>query len=190
MFVSCSRRLAPLLFRGTRLLSATAMGNQGSTRGDDPVYRERQKPEITFTEEELRAKLTDEQYRVTQQKGTERAWTGKYVNVKEDGTFFCVVCGSELFKTDKKFESGSGWPSFSDVARKGAVHRIVDDSHGMIRTEVVCAKCGGHLGHVFDDGPQDSTGLRYCVNSASLKFNPAKEEAPPSEQEQATEEDK
>jgi len=93
------------------------------------------------------------------------------VNVKDNGDFHCVVCDSVLFKTDKKFESGSGWPSFSDVAEQGSVTRIVDDSHGMVRTEVVCAKCGAHLGHVFNDGPKKDTGLRYCINSASLKFN-------------------
>ena len=84
--------------------------------------------------------------------------------------FNCVVCGTELFRSDKKFESGSGWPSFSDVAKQGNVVRVVDESHGMVRTEVVCGKCGAHLGHVFDDGPSEETGLRYCINSASLKF--------------------
>ena len=94
------------------------------------------------------------------------------MNVKDDGVFECVVCETELFRSDKKFESGSGWPSFTDVAKKGNVVRIVDDSHGMVRTEVACGKCGAHLGHVFDDGPRDSdTGLRYCVNSCSLKFS-------------------
>ena len=108
--------------------------------------------------------------------GTERAWSGKYVNVKEDGAFNCVVCDALLFKSDKKFESGSGWPSFSDVAQQGNVTRIVDESHGMVRTEVVCTNCNAHLGHVFDDGPQEDTGLRYCINSASLKFDSKKSE--------------
>ena len=84
--------------------------------------------------------------------------------------FNCVVCGTELFRSETKFESGSGWPSFSDVAKQGNVVRLVDDSHGMVRTEVVCGKCGAHLGHVFDDGPSEDTGLRYCINSVSLKF--------------------
>ena len=94
--------------------------------------------------------------------------------MKEDGSFNCVVCDAVLFKSDKKFESGSGWPSFSDVAEKGNVARIVDSSHGMIRTEVVCSTCGAHLGHVFEDGPKEDTGLRYCINSASLKFDAKK----------------
>ena len=93
------------------------------------------------------------------------------MSTKEAGVFNCVVCGTELFRSNKKFESGSGWPSFSEVAKNGNVVRIVDDSHGMVRTEVVCGKCGAHLGHVFDDGPQEDTGLRYCINSVSLKFN-------------------
>ena len=113
--------------------------------------------------------MTTEEFKVTQLKGTERAFTGKYLDVKEEGVFTCVVCGNELFRTDKKFESGTGWPSFSDVAQKGNVVRIVDESHGMVRTEVVCGNCGAHLGHVFDDGPQEDTGLRYCINSASLR---------------------
>ena len=104
--------------------------------------------------------------------GTERAWSGKYVNMKEKGVFNCVVCDTTLFTSDKKFESGSGWPSFSDVIAQGKVLNIVDKSFGMSRTEVVCAQCGGHLGHVFEDGPKEDTGLRYCVNSASLKFDP------------------
>lgn len=94
--------------------------------------------------------------------------------MKEDGVFNCVVCDAELFRSDKKFESGSGWPSFTDVAEQGQVLKIVDDSHGMVRTEVVCGQCGAHLGHVFKDGPEEDTGLRYCINSASLKFDPNK----------------
>ena len=91
--------------------------------------------------------------------------------MKENGNFNCVVCDTVLFKSDNKFESGSGWPSFTQVAQQGNVARVVDDSHGMVRTEVVCATCGAHLGHVFDDGPKEDTGLRYCINSASLKFD-------------------
>ena len=103
--------------------------------------------------------------------------------------FRCVVCGNELFKTDKKFESGTGWPSFSDVAKRGNVVQIVDDSHGMVRTEVVCGNCGAHLGHVFDDGPREDTGLRYCINSASLKFDPEKRGAPGSTKDEKEEEE-
>ena len=133
--------------------------------------------QVTFTDEALRARLSAEEYRITQEKGTERAWMGLNLNIKEDGVFNCIVCGTQLFKSDKKFESGTGWPSFTDMAKKGNVVFVEDESHGTVRTEAACGQCGAHLGHVFDDGPKESTGLRYCINSACLKFDPKKKEA-------------
>ena len=118
---------------------------------------------------ELRARLGDAAYEITQNKGTERPFTGKYVDNKDDGTYRCVCCDAELFSSTHKYDSGSGWPSFWLPLAGEAVRTIRDTSHGMIRTEVLCQKCGGHLGHVFPDGPTE-TGQRYCINSLSIKL--------------------
>ncbi len=126
------------------------------------------------TRDELRAKLTHEQFHCTQEKGTERAFTGRHYLNHDKGTYACVCCGQALFSSDTKYESGSGWPSFWLPLAGDRVATRRDTSHGMIRTEITCARCGAHLGHVFEDGPAPS-GLRYCVNSASLDFRQADE---------------
>ncbi len=125
--------------------------------------------------DEWKLTLSPEQYKVLRECGTEPPFSGKYVNHKENGTYVCAGCGNELFSSDTKYESGSGWPSFWDQVSKDAIETREDNSLWMKRTEIICKKCGGHLGHVFDDGP-NPTGLRYCVNSLSLDFKPADSE--------------
>ena len=124
---------------------------------------------IEKTDAEWRAELSPEEYRVLRQKGTERAYTGKFWDHHEDGTYTCRGCQAPLFTSEQKFDSGCGWPSYYDAIDSGAIVTRPDNSYGMTRTEIVCARCGGHLGHLFDDGP-NPTGLRYCVNSASIDF--------------------
>jgi len=127
---------------------------------------------LNLTEADWREKLSPEQYQILRQAGTERAFTGKYEKNKAPGMYRCAGCGTPLFSSETKYDSGSGWPSYTAPVDGEAVEELRDASHGMVRTEVRCAKCEGHLGHVFPDGPRDAGGLRYCINSASLDFEP------------------
>ncbi len=127
---------------------------------------------ILRSEADWQRDLTPEQYHVLRQQGTERAFTGKYVHTKTAGTYTCAACGQTLFSSATKFDSGTGWPSFSDVVDQGHVELKRDSSHGMTRVEAVCSRCGSHLGHVFEDGPRETTGLRYCINSVSIALQP------------------
>lgn len=127
---------------------------------------------LELSEEEWKKRLTPEQYQILRRQATERAFTGKYWNHKDEGAYTCAGCGQELFTSEAKFESGCGWPSFWDAVDPSKVVLRDDTSYGMRRTEVLCARCGGHLGHLFDDAPSTPTGQRYCINSACLNFKP------------------
>ena len=124
---------------------------------------------VNLTEDEWKQRLTPEQYKILREKGTERPYTGKLLENKEKGIYVCAACGNELFNSDMKFDSHCGWPSFDKEIAGGKIKTQTDTSFGMVRTEIMCARCGGHLGHLFDDGPTE-TGMRYCVNSVSLEF--------------------
>ncbi len=162
----------PLLILAAAISACGAHGPEQRT--SDPSVTLNSPEKIVKTDEEWQAELTPEQYRVTRQAATERAFTGKYWNLKDTGTYYCVCCGAELFSSGTKYESGCGWPSFYDEIKQGNIVTRPDHSTGVLRTEIVCRKCGAHLGHVFEDGPEP-TGLRYCVNSASMTFRPAQD---------------
>lgn len=132
-------------------------------------------PRADLTDAEWRARLSPEQYHILREAGTERAFTGKYDKFYDTGEYYCAGCGAKLFESDAKYNSGCGWPAFTAPAAGEAVTELRDSSHGMVRTEVRCAACDGHLGHVFPDGPREAGGLRYCINSASLDFEADKD---------------
>lgn len=162
------------LYIAFSLILLTQLGACAQNKKQSPAKTEKMNFEVKKTEEEWKKELTPEQYEILRLKGTERPHTGKYNKFNEKGTYVCAACGNELFKSDTKFDAHCGWPSFYKSLAKDKIVEHVDYSHGMIRTEIMCAKCGGHLGHVFDDGPQP-TGLRYCVNSVSILFVPEKQ---------------
>jgi peptide-methionine (R)-S-oxide reductase len=145
-----------------------------STKKDNPLYSKSDTSRVTIPEEEWKKILPKDLYYVARQKGTERPWSSKFEKFNEVGTYYCAACGNALFKSDTKFESGCGWPSFYEPISKSSIIYTPDHTHGMERTEVQCGRCKSHLGHVFDDGPPP-TGLRYCINGVILDFAKAKE---------------
>lgn len=153
------------------LIAVTFQCCQSQNKSDLTEKTKNMDASIKKTEAEWKAALTPEQYEVLRTKGTERAFTGEYWDHFEKGKYVCAGCGNELFTSDTKFDSHCGWPSF-DKAIKGSVKYVQDLSYGMVRTEVLCSKCDGHLGHIFDDGPKETTGQRFCMNSVSIKFVP------------------
>ncbi|MEQ1732426.1 MAG: peptide-methionine (R)-S-oxide reductase MsrB [Bacteroidia bacterium] len=162
--------LTAVLALSTILSSCTQAQTTKKTQTTKPMTNENSTTKVTKTDAEWAKQLTPEQYDVLRNKGTERAFTGKYTDTKDKGIYCCAGCGAELFTDTQKFDSHCGWPSFDEELGKGEkIKKITDYSHGMTRTEIVCAKCDGHLGHLFDDGPS-LTKKRYCVNSASLNL--------------------
>lgn len=155
------------------LVMSTAWAVAETATSTAPATTSSETKTVSHTEDEWKKILTPEQYRVLREKGTERPFTGEYDTKFEKGTYVCAACGEELFTSDTKFDSGCGWPAFWAAKAGDKVKLTKDLSHGMVRIEVTCAKCGGHLGHVFDDAPKTPTGQRYCINSISLKFIPA-----------------
>jgi len=145
-----------------------------SPAGSNPVYSHTDSSKVVLSDDEWKKILTKDVYYVARQKGTERPWSSQFENFNEIGTYYCAVCGNPLFKSDTKFESGCGWPSFYEPISKSSIIYSPDNTHGMRRTEVTCGRCKSHLGHVFDDGPPP-TGLRYCINGVVLDFDKAKE---------------
>ncbi len=145
-----------------------------TTKNNNPVYSTSDTSKVAMTEEEWKKILPADVFYIARQKGTERPYTSKFESFKETGTYYCAACGNALFKSDTKFESGCGWPSFYDPISKSSIIYTPDNTHGMKRTEVQCGRCKAHLGHVFDDGPPP-TGLRYCINGVVLDFEKAKE---------------
>lgn len=143
-----------------------------STEKNNPVYSRTDKAKVNLKEDEWKKILSPDVYYIARQKGTERPWTSKFENFKEIGIYYCAACGNALFKSDTKFDSGCGWPSFYEPISKSAIIYLPDNTHGMVRTEVQCGRCKSHLGHVFEDGPPP-TGLRYCINGVILDFEKA-----------------
>jgi peptide-methionine (R)-S-oxide reductase len=171
-FVSCNAQSSQTKEKKNTTMSETK--KTGPQKEGNPVYSTTDSGKVTMTEEEWKKILPADVYYIARQKGTERPWTSKFEKFDEAGTYYCAACGNALFKSDTKFESGCGWPSFYQPISKSSIIYTPDNTHGMTRTEVQCGRCKAHLGHVFEDGPPP-TGLRYCINGVILDFEKAKD---------------
>ncbi len=169
--ISCNAQTTNSKVKKTTMSEAK---KPGEPKTGNPVYSKTDSSKVTMSEEEWKKILPSDVYYIARQKGTERPWTSKFEKFDEAGTYYCAACGNGLFKSDTKFDSGCGWPSFYEPISKGSIIYTPDNSHGMTRTEVQCGRCKAHLGHVFEDGPPP-TGLRYCINGVILDFEKAKE---------------
>jgi peptide-methionine (R)-S-oxide reductase len=162
-----------MVAQGCQAQNSNKQQHMDSSEKKNPVYSRTDTGKVVLSDEEWKRILSPDVYAIAREKGTERPYTSKYETSKEVGTYYCAACGNPLFKSDTKFESGCGWPSFYEPISKGSIIYAPDHSHGMNRTEVMCGRCKAHLGHVFDDGPPP-TGLRYCINGVVLDFEKAK----------------
>ncbi|MBS4063579.1 MAG: peptide-methionine (R)-S-oxide reductase MsrB [Chitinophagaceae bacterium] len=170
-FVSCQSQTTSVVSKEKKVMSTEKKPAQ--LKEGNPVYSKTDTGKVNMSEEDWKKILPSDVYYIARQKGTERPWTSKFEKFNEIGTYYCAACGNALFKSDTKFESGCGWPSFYEPISKGAIIYTPDHTHGMERTEVQCGRCKAHLGHVFEDGPPP-TGLRYCINGVILDFEKAK----------------
>lgn len=170
-FVSCQSQTTSAVSKEKKVMSTEKKPSQ--LKEGNPVYSKTDSSKVNLSEDDWKKILPSDVYYIARQKGTERPWTSKFEKFNEIGTYYCAACGNALFKSDTKFESGCGWPSFYEPISKGAIIYTPDHSHGMERTEVQCGRCKAHLGHVFEDGPPP-TGLRYCINGVILDFEKAK----------------